>query len=113
MLTTAHRCRTLRIKEATNMTKYNDSPLVDLAESAAKVIADGGTIFFKWTCAGCGDRVTATEPNTFTPFSEHDDCGHITNTLKTGGNYLAITGVSAGDLIDILGKVGGAARKLD
>jgi hypothetical protein len=71
-------------------TKYNDQPLLALAESANLVIESGGVVFFKWTCAGCGDRVTATTPNTFTHFSKHEDCGHVTDTLKSGGNYVAI-----------------------
>jgi hypothetical protein len=69
---------------------YNDVPLDELAGSAEEVIKNGGLIFFKWTCLGCGERVTATTPNKFSKYSKHDNCGHITHTAKTGGNYLVM-----------------------
>ena len=86
------------------MTQYNDAPLAELAESAEKVIEDGGLFFFKWTCGKCGDRVTATEPNQLTEWSKHDDCGYITHTATTGGNYMVIkvAGKDAEHALDLI-----------
>ena len=93
------------------MTKYTDAPLRDLAASAAKVIEEGGTVFFKWTCGGCGERVTSNEPNTFTTTCLHEEkadgsrCGYVTNTLLTGGNYVTVTGVPLSTLREILSRI--------
>lgn len=33
-------------------------------------------VYLKWTCPGCGERVTATEPNTYyTEGYVHESCG--------------------------------------
>jgi hypothetical protein len=74
-----------------------DYPLEDLVESANKIIATGGTVYQKWTCEACGERVVANEANVFHTSMTHEDCpsdaGHVTLTPK--GNYLVIAAGSA------------------
>lgn len=76
--------------------RYNDYPLDTIAASMGKAIQRGATTYFKWTCTGCGERVTANNPDTITKLSKHEEkedgslCGHVTNTEMTGGNFLFI-----------------------
>jgi hypothetical protein len=70
--------------------KYNDYPLEEIASAVPEAIARGATIFQKWTCEACGDRVTGSTPNQLYRFGKHDDCGHITDLSVKGCNYMAI-----------------------
>ena len=49
----------------------------------------GATVYQKWTCEKCGDRVSANEPNKFTTMGHHEKegCGHITDMRKTGWGF--------------------------
>ena len=70
--------------------KYNDHPLVECAKRADQLIRAGATIYQKWTCNKCGDRVTANNPNVFTTLGYHEGCGCTTNILERGCNYMVI-----------------------
>jgi hypothetical protein len=70
------------------MTK--DYPLQECAEAAAKYIEHGGTVFQKFTCEKCGQRLRIDEPNKFFPSGSCDFCGHVTNIEKRGCNYALI-----------------------
>ena len=70
------------------MTK--DYPLQECAEAAAKYIEHGGTVFQKFTCEKCGQRLRIDEPNKFFPSGSCDFCGHVTNIEKRGCNYVLI-----------------------
>lgn len=72
------------------MTDFHDAPLEQLAESANKIIADGGLVFQKWTCESCGERVTSTTPNVFCLSMAHD----VTQTPT--GNYAVVASMSKG-----------------
>lgn len=69
-----------------------DYPLEELAESALPLMQQGALIYQKFTCAACGERVAATEPNVFHTSMIHTDCPVIKNyeTLTPTGNYLVI-----------------------
>ena len=43
-----------------------DFPLAEIIPVTDKLIQSGCTIFFKWTCAGCGVRQTFDTPIRFT-----------------------------------------------
>jgi ribosomal protein L37AE/L43A len=72
--------------------KYNDYPLEECAKAAMEAMQRGATIYQKWTCEQCGDRVAGNTPNKFFTMGHHEDCGHITDLTKHGCNYLAIYG---------------------
>lgn len=81
------------------MTLYNDYPLEEIAAAAEKEIAAGKTVYQKWTCKACGERVTMGEPNVFFTTGRHDECpvedGYLTELA--GCNYMVIeTHVPAG-----------------
>lgn len=74
------------------MTEYNDYPLEQLVAQADELIAEGATVYQKWTCDACGERVMSNEANIFHTEMHHEDCvvdpGHLTKTPT--GNYLVI-----------------------
>lgn len=63
-----------------------DYPLQECAEEADALIAAGGTIYQKWTCAHCGARQTMTEPNTLYTSGKCEECNEITQIKEC--NYL-------------------------
>ena len=79
------------------MTKrqHNNYPLRECADAAQEIIRDNpkALVFQKWTCAGCGERVTADVANSFTKYGHHTEkvngehCGFITDIEKSGCNY--------------------------
>ena len=47
----------------------------------AQATPPGSTVFFKWTCGGCGERVAADQDNTLHTSYLHTDCGYETRTV--------------------------------
>lgn len=81
------------MNEPTNSPIFNwvapakDFPYREIAKAMPQRIADGFDFYMKWTCEGCGQRLTSSEPNVM--FEEGCcDCGHVTNIKKRGCNYL-------------------------
>lgn len=70
--------------------KPPDFPLSDIAAECEREIADGGFILQKWTCDGCGERVTATNVNTLTHAGHCQNCNHVTNLDERGCNYMLV-----------------------
>lgn len=66
-----------------------DFPLIEVEETANRIIADGGFVFQKWTCGGCGQRITANDRNVFTLKGHCEECDFTTDLLVTGCNYVA------------------------
>lgn len=53
-----------------------DKLSTEIIEMANNVIAQGGDVWVKWTCPGCGDRCIADDKNTFHRGGyKHDKCG--------------------------------------
>lgn len=59
---------------------YGDKPIEEIM-AMMKQWRDthpGAQCYLKWTCPGCGDRVTATEPNIYCVQGyRHDECGTV------------------------------------
>jgi hypothetical protein len=66
---------------------YKNFPLSEVIPACDRIIKDGGTVFQKWTCSGCGQRITAKQANTLTGHGHCEDCGAITDIEKAGCNY--------------------------
>jgi hypothetical protein len=49
---------------------------------------DGWTVYQKFTCENCGQRLTIHEPNVFYAAGTCDKCNHVTDIAKNGCNYL-------------------------
>jgi hypothetical protein len=70
--------------------RYNDYPLNDVVAKAEQLIAKGHTVYQKFTCAGCGARLTVDQPNTFHPSGRCDRCPYVTNIRIRGCNFMVV-----------------------
>lgn len=70
--------------------KNRDVPYDECCAMAKSYFDMGARVFQKWTCDGCGDRVTASKPNAFYKYAMHEDCGHITNIMEKGCGFMLI-----------------------
>lgn len=71
-------------------TKYNDYPFAEVLARCKELTEEGHTIYQKWTCDVCGDRVTANTPNALTEVGHHEDCCGLTNIKSKGCNYMLV-----------------------
>jgi hypothetical protein len=74
------------------MKKTLDHPFNRVVMDAGKLIAEGATVYQKYTCAGCGARLGMEEPNVFHTRGTCDQCDAITDIRKNGCNYMAVWG---------------------
>jgi hypothetical protein len=83
------------------MTEYKNYPLAECIAAVQQILRTsppGTAIYQKWTCIGCGERVTGNTPNELFELGHHQDCGRITNIRETGCNYsvhMAIGGLAS------------------
>ena len=71
----------------------NDHPFDQAASDAQNKILLGFTVYQKFTCAGCGQRLTMADANVFHTKGTCDKCDTVTDIKKQGCNYLATIGV--------------------
>ncbi|MCI0557516.1 MAG: hypothetical protein MN733_03395 [Nitrososphaera sp.] len=79
----------------------NDYPFQEVVDHASKLIADGHTVFQKFTCSGCGARQTIDVPNTFYTSGSCEECHHITDLTKNGCNFMLLAGTRQPSLSEI------------
>ncbi len=72
------------------MNSYIDYPIEEIDAAVSRHIANGHEVFQKFTCIGCGERLTVEEANRFYTSGTCDKCGVVTDIKKTGCNYLLI-----------------------
>jgi len=70
--------------------KYNDYPWDSVLEQAKQVISEGGLVYQKFTCSGCGNRLTVDSPNTFFTLGTCDNCSVTTDIKEKGCNYMVV-----------------------
>jgi hypothetical protein len=72
--------------------KYKDFPLEECLAKANEILkgTPNTRIFQKFTCAGCGSRLTIAVPNEFHSSGTCDNCDAVTDIRKSGCNYLVI-----------------------
>jgi len=73
-------------------------PFDEVAKTAEEKVKSGAIVYQKFTCAGCGQRLTIDEPNTFHRTGTCDQCDAVTDIEKDGCNYLAVFGNAVVDL---------------
>jgi len=76
--------------DESTMSKYKNFPLDECAALVERLLSEGppGPAFFqKWTCGGCGARLTGGTPNKLFVEGHCEDCGHVTDIRKAGCNY--------------------------
>jgi hypothetical protein len=69
---------------------YKNYPIEECARGVADLLdrRPGSAFFQKWTCGGCGRRITGNTPNKLFTEGHCEECGHITDLKKTGCNYM-------------------------
>lgn len=72
------------------MTHDLDEPFDRVATHAEQLVSRGAMVFQKFTCAGCGARLTMDVPDTFYKEGSCDQCGAITNIQEAGCNFLLV-----------------------
>jgi hypothetical protein len=78
--------------------KYTDYPLTECALEAERLMRElGADVYQKFSCDGCGSRQTVIPPNVFHIKGKCQECGHITDILAKGCNYMVIMGTTAHD----------------
>jgi transcription elongation factor Elf1 len=82
--------------------KPRDYPLDEILKGAAEKIAEGWTVHQKFTCVGCGNRLTVEEPNEIHATGTCDNCDAVTDIRKQGCNYMLVR--SLNDVADLLRK---------
>jgi hypothetical protein len=68
--------------------EYQNYPLREVAEIAQGLVEAGGEVHQKFTCGGCGKRLTMDEPNIFYTQGTCDNCDFVTNIEEAGCNYM-------------------------
>jgi hypothetical protein len=63
-------------------------PFNEVVAQAEALIARGATVYFKFTCSGCGSRQMFDIPNTVYKTGSCEECGAITNIEETGCGFL-------------------------
>jgi len=71
------------------MKTYKNYPIETCARTIEGILRQhpGSAIYQKWTCDGCGRRITGNTPNKLFEFGHCEDCGHTTDLKRTGCNY--------------------------
>ena len=69
---------------------YNDYPLADIEKSMRKVKLHGGLAYQKFTCSGCGNRLTIDEPFKLYTKGVCDNCPAVTDIEIQGCNFVAV-----------------------
>lgn len=71
-----------------------DFPFDVVCDKARDLAQQGYEVHQKFTCAGCGQRLTMAEPNHFFETGTCDQCDTITNIKAHGCNYMVIVGAA-------------------
>lgn len=86
-----------------------DFPLAEIETICERAIQNGGFILQKWTCAGCGQRLTGSNINVLVHKGHCQHCNTFTDLDQRGCNFALIqtsrSDLTAHDLDKILGLV--------
>jgi transposase len=70
--------------------KAKDFPFYEVVEAAKKFAEAGVQVHQKFTCAKCGTRQTIDTPNAFHTHGKCEECGHVTDIVASGCNYMLV-----------------------
>jgi hypothetical protein len=65
-----------------------DHPFEEIAKAIQEHAAHGRMCYQKFTCSGCGRRLSMEEPNVLYKTGHCDGCGAVTDIEKQGCNYM-------------------------
>jgi hypothetical protein len=70
---------------------YRDYPFDAVVAKAEALSDEGHDVYQKFTCRGCGARLTVEQPNIFHETGTCDNCPAITNIRRFGCNFMIVT----------------------
>lgn len=73
------------MKQKHVMKLYPWKEILDAADGLAK---QGVDVYQQFNCSGCGTKQTMEHANVFHPSGICEECGHETNIVKDGMNYM-------------------------
>lgn len=65
-----------------------DFPFEEVVKKAEQLAREGADVYQKFTCDGCGQRLTIDIPNHFYETGSCDKCPAVTDIKAKGCNYL-------------------------
>ena len=74
----------------------NVYPLDEVTKGAEERMRAGWTIYQQFNCGKCGIKQTIAEANLFFTSGKCEECGHVTDLVKAGCNYMAISEMGEG-----------------
>jgi hypothetical protein len=74
------------------MTDPLNHPFAEVAANVARLAALGHQCYQKFTCAGCGRRLTLDEPNVMARSGSCPHCPAVTDIERDGCNFLLVSG---------------------
>lgn len=72
-----------------------DYPFAEVVRKVAIISSQGMDAYQKFTCVGCGRRVTLGQPNIFLPSGSCDRCKTTTDIARIGCNYEIKNGLAS------------------
>lgn len=67
-----------------------DYPWPEVVSQVTAALARGAKVYQKFTCAGCGERLTIPTPNKLYRKAECEHCNVVTNIEHQGCNYMLV-----------------------
>lgn len=67
-----------------------DGPFDEVVANANRLCLQGHAVYQKFTCAGCGQRLTIEEPCVFHTVGTCDQCPAVTDIRAQGCNFLLV-----------------------
>lgn len=77
----------------------SDFPFEAVVRKAAELMDQGFEVHQKFTCAGCGNRLTMAQKNTFFEQGTCDHCDVMTDIRRRGCNYMIIVANRSKDVV--------------
>ena len=92
---------------------YNNYPIEECADAIHDILEQNpdAKVFQKWTCEGCGRRVTGCEVNKLARIGHCDDCGHNTDIDAHGCNYMVVQAAQTPEQMDAIMRVFAGGKK--
>jgi hypothetical protein len=85
--------------------KYKDHPWDEVTKEADRLIHEGKDVYQKFTCSGCGQRLTMPDANVFHKTGTCDQCSAVTDIVKQGCNYMVTFNTTGRGAMDYLDQV--------
>jgi ribosomal protein S27E len=67
----------------------NLHPFGEVEAHAKRKQQEGWTTYQQFNCAGCGAKQTMPDKNRFFARGKCEECGHVTDIVKDGCNFMA------------------------